>query len=492
MDWDASIRNVYYLLPYGLAFIALGLVLLLASRSPLPVLPRHVLGFIAAFGLLHGVRGFLEIAQQVEARIAIDDREAYLQVLAPVMNALSFAALMQAGVETLVWARRAPRWTRWLPGSVLLAWTVAVVVLPPHPRWPEVAGWSTFVDALCRFALGFPGALIAAGSLLAVARASTQGESRKIRRYFIGAAAALAGYAVFTGLVVAPTPLLSAWPLTTEAFARVTHVPVELLRGGLAVVFAGFLSEACVVQAAWLVKSVERQREEFISVVAHDLRAPLTTISLTAASLERLPADQHSGDREKHLLSSINVSTRRLSRMIGDLLDASRLEANRLELRREPANLTELIRGVVERAAAMTKGHPVRLVSPERLVVEVDPQRLEQVLDNLLSNAAKHSFPGREITVEVEPRQREVTVSVINQGEGLSPEDFPRLFSRFYRGKAAREGTVEGLGLGLYITKGLVEAHGGTIWAESTPGESATFRFTLPRDRRGALSRPPS
>jgi signal transduction histidine kinase len=144
-------------------------------------------------------------------------------------------------------------------------------------------------------------------------------------------------------------------------------------------------------------------------------------------------------------------------------------------------DLVALVRAVVERTAALTQGHPVRVdVAGEIPPLELDPERIEQILDNLLSNAAKYSYPTTEIVVEIERCGAAVEVSVTNQGDGIAPEELPRLFRRFYRTVEARAGQVAGVGLGLYITKGLVEAHGGRIWAESTPGQTTTFRFTLP------------
>ncbi|MBI4493372.1 MAG: sensor histidine kinase, partial [Chloroflexi bacterium] len=107
----------------------------------------------------------------------------------------------------------------------------------------------------------------------------------------------------------------------------------------------------------------------------------------------------------------------------------------------------------------------------------------EQELGNLLSNAAKYGSPSTEIRVEVARRKAEVEVAVANQGPGIPPEDLPHLFTRFYRARQARAERAAGLGLGLYISKGLVEAHGGRLWAESTPGQTTTFRFTLPASR---------
>ncbi|MHB8991097.1 MAG: ATP-binding protein, partial [Chloroflexota bacterium] len=230
------------------------------------------------------------------------------------------------------------------------------------------------------------------------------------------------------------------------------------------------------------IRELERTREEFISVVAHDLRSPLTVITGFAGLLQRLPADQHGQEREARAVESILVSARRLEKMVADLLDASRIEARRLSLELQPVELPKLVREVVERMAETTRGHPVQVkVYGELPILQADPGRLEQVLSNLLSNAAKYSYPDSEIVVEVRlrPEKKEVMVSVANRGTGIAPEDRETIFTRFRRTKAV-EGRVPGLGLGLYITRGLVEAHGGRIWVESEMEKTTAFRFTLP------------
>lgn len=229
------------------------------------------------------------------------------------------------------------------------------------------------------------------------------------------------------------------------------------------------------------IRELERQREEFISVIAHDLRGPITVIAGYAELLARLPPEGHNTERERKAINTISASLQRLNRMVADLLDASRIEAKRLSLAKEKVDLPQFVREVVERGAKLTEGHPVR-VEMRGIVplAQADPARLEQILLNLLTNAAKYSYPETEILVEIEPVLREVMISVMNQGPGISEEDRAELFTRFHRTRAAVEEKVPGLGLGLYITKGLVEAHGGRIWVESEVGRYATFRFTLP------------
>lgn len=227
-------------------------------------------------------------------------------------------------------------------------------------------------------------------------------------------------------------------------------------------------------------KELERLREEWTTIIAHDLRQPVTVITGYAGILARL-AQQHPAPAEEktgtqHILSSAH----QLNRMISDLLDVSRLEAGRLDLQRQRVDLPALVHQVVERTAEVTRGHPVRVsVLGDVPPVEADPGRIEQVLGNLLSNAAKYGYPEKEILVEVERHEGEVKMAVTNQGLGIAREDLPGVFDRFHRTRQAEAGPVGGLGLGLFLAKGLVEAHGGRIWVESTPGESTTFRFTL-------------
>ncbi|MDC3961954.1 PAS domain-containing sensor histidine kinase [Polyangium jinanense] len=219
-------------------------------------------------------------------------------------------------------------------------------------------------------------------------------------------------------------------------------------------------------------KELERLRQEWTSVVAHDLRQPVTTIMTLAGMLARSP-DPTARRRAERIVTS----TERLERMIGDLLDLSRIEAHRLELVRAPTDIPELLGHVIETTEA--RDRVTLSIRDELPVVPVDAQRIEQVVENLLSNALKYGAPGTPIEVVAERRGCEVVISVRNQGPGITAEDMRALFERFQRGRA-RGGTIKGLGLGLYIVRGLVEAHGGRVEAESVPGETTTFSFSLP------------
>lgn len=227
-------------------------------------------------------------------------------------------------------------------------------------------------------------------------------------------------------------------------------------------------------------KDVERLREEWISVIAHDLRQPVNTIGLATRLLQtsrETPMSEHAAT----LLGRISAGLERLRTMIEELLDLSLLDARRLRVEPRAIDVAALVREVVERAADVTAGHPVSVrAAGAPTEAFADPARVEQVLDNLLSNAAKYGAPGTEIRVDVEPRERAIEITVSNRGRGVSPEGLPRLFHRFTRSRESRASDTPGIGLGLYICKGLVEAQGGRIWAESKFGESMSFHFTLP------------
>lgn len=241
-----------------------------------------------------------------------------------------------------------------------------------------------------------------------------------------------------------------------------------------------YLGAVAVFEETTALKELERMREEWTSVVAHDLRQPVTVINAYAQLLERTAeaADPKVAGKIGH----IRTAARQLNRMIGDLLDVGRIDARRLALERRPEDLEALSRSVVERLGEELAGHEVRVVAEPALPpVSVDPVRFEQILGNLLSNAVKYGTPDGPITLEIaRAGPGLVACSVTNEGRGIDPGDLPSLFDRFFRARNVREGKVAGLGLGLYITRGLVEAHGGTIEAWSEPGRTTTLRFTMP------------
>jgi PAS domain S-box-containing protein len=254
--------------------------------------------------------------------------------------------------------------------------------------------------------------------------------------------------------------------------------PVAVRAGPIAGPDGAVLGVVSAIEDITAVKELERLRAEWSSVVAHDLRQPLESISLNAQVLARATDDP----RLLKFATGVLDATKRLNRMVGDLMDLSRLEARRLELVRQRVDVPALVRAAVERMELQTPNRPfeVRLEGdvPE---AEADPDRIAQVTDNLLTNAVKYGKKGTPIVVSVSRGGGgDLAVAVTNTGRALTAEELAILFERFHRSDSAKLEGIEGTGLGLYITRSLVEAHGGRVTAESTPTGETTFRFTLP------------
>jgi PAS domain S-box-containing protein len=221
----------------------------------------------------------------------------------------------------------------------------------------------------------------------------------------------------------------------------------------------------------------ERVQQDFIAMASHDLLTPVTVLRARAQLQQRRKVYD-----EASMVAMLEQTTR-IERMITDLRELVQVEGGRLALRMAPVDLGELARHAVDRARIQRTGHTIRLEAPELPVVgRWDRDRLGQVLDNLLGNAVKYSPQGGEITVRVTAAKGEARLGVTDQGPGIPTEVLPHLFERFYRGE--HHAGDAGLGLGLYISRMLVEAHGGRIWVTSAPGSGSTFTVALPLRRQ--------
>ena len=226
-------------------------------------------------------------------------------------------------------------------------------------------------------------------------------------------------------------------------------------------------------------KRTEQFREEYTHVVSHDLRNPLAVIQGHAQHLLRTLEKTGLRSPERRSVEDIIAAARQINVMIQELVDSARLEAGQLRLETQPLGLASFVVDLLERAkGVMDVGRVVVEISPDLPSVNADPYRLERILINLISNGLRYSPPETEVLVHAEKTGYGVTVSVADRGVGIAPEDVPQIFQRFYRARGTQG--AEGVGLGLYITKMLVEAHGGRIWFESEVGKGSTFYFTLP------------
>jgi PAS domain S-box-containing protein len=222
---------------------------------------------------------------------------------------------------------------------------------------------------------------------------------------------------------------------------------------------------------------LERRHSELVSIVAHELRSPLTSVKGFSATM-LAKWDRFTDEQKRQMLEWIHNDADRVTRLLAELLDVSRIEAGRIELRMQIVDLP----AVVERAFA---GHIAAGESEDRFRLDVvgdlpqmwlDPDKIDQVVANLLENALRHGAGLVTVTISADTATPGAVIDVDDEGEGVPPEMADLVFSKFFRGRAQRGGT----GLGLYIVRGLVEVHGGKVGVLSAPGGGARFRFRLP------------
>ncbi len=236
-----------------------------------------------------------------------------------------------------------------------------------------------------------------------------------------------------------------------------------------------------------VLQQTDALRSALLSSVSHDLRTPLSTIKTAATSL--LEQDmQWDEETRRGFTLAIEHEADRLNGLVENLLDMSRIEAGSLHPEKEWYPLDALLRDVLARMQPLLEGRAVQVELPDNLPpVELDAVLIEQVMVNLLTNAATYTPDGSPIDVSIQIREDAAVVSVADRGPGIAPAEQEHIFDKFYRvlEKAQPSAEPRGSGLGLAICRGLVEAHGGRIWVEAREGGGAVFRFTLPLSNTG-------
>ncbi len=240
------------------------------------------------------------------------------------------------------------------------------------------------------------------------------------------------------------------------------------------------LREREAIRVAQEQTEAQQRKAEMISVLAHEMRTPLTSIKgySTALLMEEGTFDPQT---QREFLQIIDEECDVLQNLIRDLLESSNIDAGLLKIERQPTRLNRLTTSLVEDMARQPPDHRFLVDFPRDFpIVDADPDRITQVLRNLLDNAVKYSSLGGLVVVRGEVQADEVVISVADQGIGIAPEHLNRLFEKYFRVKARQSRGVAGSGLGLPIARAIVEAHGGRIWAESRLGHGSIFTFTLP------------
>lgn len=228
-------------------------------------------------------------------------------------------------------------------------------------------------------------------------------------------------------------------------------------------------------------KELERRKDEFISMASHELKTPVTSIMMFIQYVQRTLNNK---DIRQYDVSfkRINEQVNKLSKLISDLLDVSRIEGKVLPYNLKRADLNMLVKDVVESVKPLSLKHSIKLNGQISREVFLDYDRVGQVVTNLLTNAIKYSPKNTEIIVTISSNEDTAVVAVKDKGIGVAENQVNKIFSRFYRGLGVNEETYPGMGIGLYVSREIITKHGGKIWVDSTKGKGSTFYFSLPFD----------
>jgi signal transduction histidine kinase len=279
------------------------------------------------------------------------------------------------------------------------------------------------------------------------------------------------------------------WPLTPNATLYVegdlqrssrVSLPVGITYAPLISEEGNLLNIIATVRDITRFREAEEIKSTFISVISHELKTPVALIKGYVGTLRREDANW---DREivKDSLAVIEEEADRLTGLIENLLDASRLQAGGLSINPADVDLKLVAGRIATRFQTQSTIHNIVVDFPENFpVVNGDETRLEQVISNLVSNAIKYSPQGGEISISAQVRPTHIIICVSDQGPGVASEDIPHIFDRFYRSSIAKR-TTKGAGLGLYLARAVIEAHGGRIWVDPQPGTGGRICFSIPR-----------
>jgi len=279
-------------------------------------------------------------------------------------------------------------------------------------------------------------------------------------------------YALTKGKSITGRDLLFERKDGTLAYLQVSSAPITNKKHKI-------IAAASIITDITQQKELERQKDDFLSMASHELKTPITSLKMFI-DLQDKQIIEKDAKKVKYFNERIRDQANRLKELTNDLLDVSRIQTGKLAFNKEAFDIAEIVTDTVEGLQATTKRHKIEVESELKQIVQGDRYRIYQVLVNLLSNAIKYSPQGEKIIVRVKKIKQNVVVSVQDFGIGIEKSQQDKIFDRLYQVTDPEEKTFPGLGLGLYISKEIIERHKGKLWVESAKGKGSTFYFSLP------------
>ena len=484
---------IYFL--YGFSFIILGVIVVLQlsinKESEFKLI--SILWLLGLFGITHGLHEYIDMFRIIKGRNLLYD------TLGPAFLFISYVSIFSFGY-LLVNLRQQQVRKFWIPILTLLAF----IGLPVSVDATSYQAW----EASARYFFGFEGSLLCAiGFVLYYRNIAAALENTPIKKYFMATAIAFTVYGIAAGLVVGAANFFPASIINEASFFSFFGFPVQVLRGICAFVIcvavwfvmdifrisserklkrlqdetqmANFRLEAA---NARLLK-MDKAKDEFLSIVTHDLKNPINTIMFGADTISVLPEDKRIV-QQSAIIASIKRSCLTLSEMIDSILEYTRAEFGKLEPERKPYSINAQIKEILDEQRIIFGRKNISIeahLPDEEIEIKADRRMINRVISNLLSNALMHTPEGGRVDFSLDKKEGFLQISIKDNGEGIEKQHLTNIFSKFYMVDPKKSRELKNLGLGLYISRSFIEAHGGKIWAESKGlDKGSTFIFTLP------------
>ncbi|MFA5177262.1 MAG: ATP-binding protein [Candidatus Omnitrophota bacterium] len=473
---------------YGLAFFTLGLAVAIYPKKGSAFRLADKMWLLAAFGIVHGINEWLDMFMLIKKPAD----EALLSYLSLIFLAVSFLFLFQFGANLIAESKNKYRAFKALPALLFISWVAIAAFHSQHLLLGNI--WA-------RYLLGAPGIFLTAWALLLQIPQFREMNLAVISRHLKLAAGVFAGYAVLSGLIVPQAAFFPASILNYTEFLNVSGIPVQVLRSVCAILLTYAILRILTVfqwetntrvrnllaesQKAYAeLGKLEKVKDSLTQMIVHDLNNPLGIILGSVELLAAQLGDKMS-EEQKNDLGLTLYTINEMRDMVSNLLDISKMEEGKLLLRPEYIRLDVVLREAVDGMQILAKadGKTISIhVAAGVPKIRADKEIFKRIILNLAGNALKFTPAGSEIVIAAsyDAANKEVLISVKDQGEGIPKEYLGRVFDKFIQVDPAKKAKGRGKGLGLTFCKMAVEAHAGKIWVESQAGKGSTFYFTLP------------
>jgi signal transduction histidine kinase len=485
--WLHNNLDVVYFI-YGLAFLLMGIALMLQPRKGSEFKIAKVFWLLSAFGISHGLNEWLEMWGIIK-KINFDPVEL-------LSASVSFFFLFEFGRQLILTVKQeCPLVLGKCIGFFQWWTTITILTFIIIASYLSKDFWNTGITLSCYF-LAFPGGLLTGLALILYYRYEKENPAMlKSGKYVLLSGISFIIYGILEGLIVDKGTFYPSTIINIDTFSSVVGIPVQIFHALCAVVIALSVSEILTIfnierarqkqhildeldKKNRALEDLDKLKSEFLSMVSHELRTPLTSIVGFANTITNLDLP---GKQRTKYLNIIESEGKRLGSLVKEYLDISMIEIGSLPMPKTLSDIHLLIEETLE-SLEQIQNVSVELNFPEQFPeVMANKDRIKQVLINILDNIFKYSPDGGTVKISGEDDDDFVRICIRDEGPGIPKEELTKIFDRFYRVREEISQSTKGTGLGLAIAKGIIEAHQGKIWAESEVGKGCTFYFTLPK-----------